>query len=84
MTGFFHSGPEPYSHYLQNEQKYVSLMSFYIFVNSYLLVATGATLSCCKMECAVQTVLTAWTVQMQRNSYLVNVHWDISSMPLAL
>lgn len=24
MTGFFHSGPEPYSHYLQNQSKYVS------------------------------------------------------------
>lgn len=22
MTGFFHTGPEPYSHYLQNESEY--------------------------------------------------------------
>jgi phosphatidylinositol 3,5-bisphosphate 5-phosphatase len=23
ITGFFHSGPEPFSHYLQNEAEYV-------------------------------------------------------------
>jgi hypothetical protein len=24
MTGFFHSGPEPYSHYLRDEEEWVS------------------------------------------------------------
>lgn len=28
MTSFFHSGPEPYSHYLQSEAEYVCLPSF--------------------------------------------------------
>jgi hypothetical protein len=83
MTGFFHSGPEPYSHYLQNEQKYVS-MRLQTHSPKFILVATGATPSPCKMESAVQIVLTVWIVPMRRSSYLGNVHWDISSMLLAL
>ena len=26
MTGFFHTGPEPFSHYLQNESEYVTTL----------------------------------------------------------
>jgi hypothetical protein len=69
MTGFFHSGPEPYSHYLQNEAEYVFVVGtgFELLIIYPLVASRGVVASPCKMGSVEQTAWTVWTVPMPRN-----------------
>lgn len=62
LTGFFHSGAEPYSHYIQNKTESVSLCfcSDERILDALILIAmkraTGAIPFLCKMEYVEPTV----------------------------